>query len=138
MITYPVWTFWDFVNETGANPVKNWYKALSPAAQAQVDALLKNVCRVEKPINWIGFKGFLKGKYRREKIWELAFFADKRQYRILGKFGESKKQAILLCGCYHKQQVYSPADALDTAYKRSTALSEGKGRLYERKIREDI
>ena len=73
MITYPVWTFLDFVNETGANPVKNWYKALSPAAQAQVDALLKNVCRVENPINWIGFKGFLRENTgeRRSGNWPL-------------------------------------------------------------------
>ena len=78
-------------------------------------------------------------KYKSEKIWELAFVADRRQHRILGKFDLTKRrQAILLCGCYHKQNVYEPAKALDTAYKRSKALSEGKGSLYERKIKEDI
>ena len=117
----------------------SWYEDLSPSAQVQFDTLLKDACKVEDPRNWVCFKRFLQGKkYKSEKIWELAFVADRRQHRILGKFGTKRRQAILLCGCYHKQQVYVPAKAIDTAYKRSKALSEGKGSLYERKIREDI
>ena len=139
MIRFQVWTFLDYVNETGTNPVNSWYEDLSPSAQVQFDTLLKDACKVEDPRNWVCFKRFLQGKkYKSEKIWELAFVADRRQHRILGKFGTKRRQAILLCGCYHKQNVYEPAKALDTAYKRSKALSEGKGSLYERKIKEDI
>jgi hypothetical protein len=28
-------------------------------------------------------------------------------------FGEIRKQAIILLGCYHKAKVYTPADALE-------------------------
>jgi len=103
-----------------------------------VDALLKDNYKTEIPKNWIGTRGFLKGKYREEKIWELGFKAEKRQYRILGVFGKKRKQAILLTGCYHKQRVYTPTDALDLAYERSKALARKEGRLHERKIKKDI
>jgi len=103
-----------------------------------VDALLKNNHKIEIPKHWIGTRGFLRGKYREERIWELGFQADQRQYRILSVFGEERKQAILLVGCYHKQQVYTPTDALNLALKRSKALSKGEAGRYERKIKKDI
>jgi len=80
----------------------------------------------------------LSGESRRERIWELRFYADGRQYRILGKFGSIRKQAILLCGCYHKGRVYTPANAIETACKRSRALGSGEAKLCARKIRDNI
>ena len=133
-----VWTFYDFVYPNGTNPVEDWYQGLSEGTQQMVDTLLKDSHKTELSINWIGFKRFLKGKYKKKRIWELAFRADKRQYRILGVFGKESKQAILLVGCYHKQQVYTPTDALDLAFKRSKALSKGEAKLHERKITKDI
>jgi hypothetical protein len=133
-----VWSFWDFVLGNN-NLIEDWYNnELSEEGQYLFDSLLKGIYKTDQPINWVGLRRFLKGKLQEERIWELEFRADKRQYRVLGKFGAARKQAILLIGCYHKGSVYTPADALDQALKRSRMLDQGKATTSERTIKEDI
>ena len=131
------WTFWDYVRG-GNNPIEEWYQNLSDEALNLFDGILKNASKTEHPINWIGFKRFLKGKYKQGRLWELFFRADKRQHRVIGFFRDQRKQAGLLMGCYHKQNVYTPPDALDTAFKRAKDIREGRATLHERKIKNDI
>lgn len=66
------------------------------------------------------------------------FIADRRQYRVLGVFGQGQKRAVLILGCYHKGINYTPRDALETARKRAKALRAGKAELRERTIKLDI
>lgn len=117
--------------------IEDWYAELSDEAQFTFDNMLKNHRKIESIANWTGFK-FLKGKLQEEKVWQLDFIADKRQYRILGVFGQGPKKAALIMGCYHKGDVYTPREALETARKRAKALREGKAGLHERKIKTDI
>ena len=130
------WEFEDFVFLDDSNPIENWYQCeISDEARLKFDGLLKDASKTDNPVHWIGFRRYMKGKLRRERIWELGFRADQRQYRILGKFSSERKHAILLIGCYHKNQVYNPTDALETAYKRSRALANGNAKLNGRKIK---
>lgn len=143
--TSPVWTFWDF-----EQAIEDWYQQdLSEEAQEAFNALLKNNRKVERTEQWPGFRRFLNRV--EEKIWELEFVADKRQYRLLCIFasnvapncwpsamGSLRKQAVLLVGCYHKQRVYTPTNAIETAVKRAKALREGRAELRERKTQEDF
>jgi phage-related protein len=133
------WTFVDCVCG-GTNPIQDWYENdLSEEAQDLFDALLKNISKTEQHTNWTGFRRFLKGEQvQKQRIWELEFRADKRQYRVLCKFGTKRKEIILLMGCYHKQSVYTPADAIDQATKRAKKLSEGEAYTCERAIEENI
>jgi hypothetical protein len=133
-----VWTFWDFVYVNNSNPISDWYENdLSDEARFTFDSLLKNICQIENHLEWGCFRGLMRGKLREQRIWEIGFPSDRRQYRLLGKFGLMRKSVILLAGCYHKQKIYTPADALDSAYNRSRALSEGRATCHERKIRFD-
>lgn len=133
-----VWSFCDFRYASGTNPIEDWYNGdLLDEGRFVFDALLKSIHRIKNHLEWGCFRGFLKGELREQRIWELGFPADGRQYRLLCIFGEKRKQVILLVGCYHKQKVYTPADALTSAYTRSKALSEGKAGYSERKIRTD-
>jgi hypothetical protein len=127
------WTFWDYFVETN-NPIEAWHQSLSYDARYLFDNILKDISKTEIPIQWGGWRGFLQGQLKSERIWELGFRADKRQYRIFGKFGNQNKQVVLLMGCYHKGRNYTPTAALDTAYKRAVELREGKASLHERKI----
>ena len=131
------WRFFGF--KSGNNrPVDDWYKGLSEEAKFAVRDGLKDARKIEDPRNWLCFKRYLKGKLRKYKIWELWFSCgDNRQYRLLGIFGSERKQAIFLVGCYHKERVYTPADALETAFNRARDLSEGRAEIYERKIPTD-
>jgi hypothetical protein len=131
------WSFHDYV-QGFKNPVEEWYsKSLSDAGRFQLDSLLKNVATTEQHIQWVGFK-YLKGEPRTERIWQLDFLADGRQYRALGVFGSIRRQAVLLVGCYHKGKTYTPPDALDTAVKRAKNLREGRATTRERKIKIDV
>ena len=132
----PFWSFFDYV-ANGHNLIEEWYlNDLSEEAQFTFDALLKNQRKVESVLNWAGFK-YLKGKPKEERIWQLDFIADRRQYRLLGVFGVGRKNAVLILGCYHKGDNYTPRDALEMARKRAKAIREGKAELHERKIKSD-
>lgn len=133
-----VWSFWDFQFAEGANPIADWYNGeLSEEAQFTFDALLKNIYRVKNHSEWGCFRGFLQGKLQKEKIWEFGFKSDGRHYRLLCIFGAKRKQVIILVGCYHKNKAYTPRNALNSAYTRSRAISEGKAGCCERKIKID-
>ena len=130
------WSFHDYI-EGEWNPVEDWYKGLSDAAKAQLDSLLKLLSKTQNHLQWIGFK-YLKGEPKKERVWQLDFIADRRQYRVLGVFGTTRRQAILLLGCYHKGPVYTPPEALETATKRAKKLRESKAETRDRKIDPDI
>jgi phage-related protein len=131
------WRFFDYA-EGGNNLIEDWYRPLSEEARNAFNALLKNTCKIELPLHWTGFK-YLKGTPKEERIWQLDFIADKRQYRVLGIFGQVRKQAIVILGCYHKGDVYTPQNALETARRRARALREGRAdEPRERKIRTDF
>lgn len=132
-----VWRFWDFAYTNNSNPIEDWYQNdLSDESKFDFDNLLKNICQIKNHLEWGSFRGIMKGELREQRIWELGFVSDSRQYRLLGKFSPGRN-VVLLVGCYHKQKVYTPADALRSACIRSKALSEGRATYHERKIRID-
>jgi transcriptional regulator with XRE-family HTH domain len=123
-----VWTFWDYVSPGGNNMIEEWrVRDLSDEGKLMFSKLLKNIRNTENHLNWIGLKRFI--KRNRDRVWELEFFADGRQYRVLGDFA-GEKRAVLLIGCYHKQKVYTPSDALDQAFKRSQLIEKLKNWKY--------
>ena len=131
------WSLRDYV-EGADSPIEDWYlNDLSIAGKLAFDALLKNTVKTENHLEWSGFK-YPHGELRRERIWQVVFGADGRQYRVLGVFGSLRKQAVLLVGCYHKGKVYTPPNAFDTAIKRAKTLREGKAGTRERKIKFNI
>lgn len=126
------WSFADYV-EQGQNAIEKWYsKELSDDAQFMFDNLLKNTAKIESQLQWGGFK-YLQGEPKKHGIWQLDFFADGRQYRILGVF-ERGHRAVLLLGCYHKGKVYTPQNALETACRRAKKLKDKKASTVERQI----
>lgn len=130
------WTFYDYV-EGGQNPIENWYRNdLLDNGRFGFDAALKNAAKTKSELQWGGFK-YLQGDQKKEKVWQLDFFADGRQYRMLGVFRPGR-QAVLLIGCYHKGKIYTPQNALDGAIKRAKSLREGQATTRERKIKLDL
>ena len=128
----PLWSFFDYV-EGARNPIQDWFDGLSEEAQNTFNTLLKDTQKTSNHLQWGGFK-YLKGEPKSEHIWQLDFIADKRQHRLLGVFGGVQKQAVLILGCYHKGDNYTPQDALTTATKRAKNLRLGRAGIRERKI----
>jgi phage-related protein len=133
------WRFFDFNYPNNSNPIEDWYQRdLSEDAQYAFWATLKDIQKIENHRNWLCFKRMLSGRCREYRIWELWFACgDKRQYRLLGTFGPNRRQVTFVMGCYHKSSVYTPANALETAYDRAKALSESRAKTCERKIPTD-
>jgi len=131
-----LWRFYGFKSPNGSRPVDEWYKNdLPDEAKFAFRAALKDAQKISDFSQWLCFKRFLKGKLRRYHIWELWFSCgDGREYRVLGIFGSERKQVIFLIGCYHKGRVYTPPDALYSAFNRARALAAGNATTYERKI----
>lgn len=128
-----VWSFEDYA-ESGRSQIKSWYDhELSEEARLKFDTLLKNSAKIENHLHWGGFKQ-MKGKLAEVRVWQLDFKADRRQYRLHGVFRGSKK-AVLLSGCFHKGDVYTPSNALNTAYERAKAVREGRAETIERQIK---
>lgn len=132
-----LWRFWDY-GTADSNLFEAWYLSVSPSARDLIDGILKNCRNVADHQQWLAFKRFLTGKYKPQKIWELRFKADRREYRILGIFSTKRKEAILLMGCYHKDGTYTPPSAFDMADERAKAVKLGRWTPRERTIRTDI
>lgn len=135
IVCFKGWIFWDYVSPAGNNMIEEWIaKDLLDDGRLMFNKLIKNIRNTENHLNWIGFRRFIKkGK---ERVWELEFFADGRQNRVLGDFA-GEKQAVLLIGCCHKGRVYTPADAIDQAFKRKGLLRNGTAEHSERNISTD-
>ncbi len=126
MIPFPssgLWTFYDWVNVGGSNPIEKWLSGESDEVRMVFNSTLKEARKQKNPREWLSFKRFLKGKkYEEQRLWELQFRADRREFRLIGRF-DGTMRAVVFCGCYHKGSVYTPKDALDTAWRRAKALA---------------
>ena len=85
----------------------------------------------QEPPDWPCFRHKMKGKAGAEGVQELGFKAQSRQYRLLVKF-DGELQTVILCGCFHKGDKWTPTDALETTVKRAKALAQGKASRRER------
>ena len=130
------WQFFDYI-EGNRNPIEEWYQDLPEEGRDTFDALLKANQKIEQPSNW-GGSTIMQGDCKKEGIWEWRFYAGGRQQRVLGIFGDQRKHAIFLIGCYHKNKVYTPPDALDTAIKRAKAIRNRRAAVRERQIKQNL
>jgi hypothetical protein len=101
-----------YVSPAGNNKISDWYDDLSATEKAATDEFLKNVRRTA---NWKmpDYRGSLKGH---KGIGELRWPAEKKEHRLIGYLTGGKFVALI--GCIHKQKIYTPANALETADKR--------------------
>lgn len=135
MINFLQWEFSDFIYANGVNPIEEWRSELSENARFTFDKILKDCRKTELHTDWVAFKRFLKGKCKKHHIWELEFRSDKQQHRVLCIFDpDARKRVVLLVGCYHKQSVYTPKNALTEACNRAAMFKQGEGDRRERKV----
>jgi hypothetical protein len=71
-------------------------------------------------------------------LGEIRWKCDKKQHRVIGCSWKNPSGYLLLIGCTHKQEIYDPPDAIQTAGRRRRGLQfENKGSAREHKIPED-
>jgi hypothetical protein len=129
------WRFFDFGYTKGQSAIHDWYLGLSEHAQYLFDGLWRINRDVQMPNQWTGWRRYMKGQLKKEKVWELGFKSENVPHRILGIFGPDRKTAILLIGYTHKGNTYDPPAALETCVKRKRLLEGTKAYAIERQIR---
>jgi mRNA-degrading endonuclease RelE of RelBE toxin-antitoxin system len=127
--TVQYWRFFDLVK--GRNVIEDWRAGIGSTGRLAMDALLKNTTKIENQLEW-GARD-LKGAPKKEKVFELKFKADKKEYRLAFIF-QPEHSVILLMGFYHKQKVYYPPDAIKTARNRAEDYRANRANAIERKI----
>jgi hypothetical protein len=125
-----VWKFMDYISPQGRNVIADWYTGLLAQEQSDFQALMRILAKTRQ---WHrGAFKLLGGQYR--GLGELRFDSERKAHRVIGCFGPALGQFTMLIGCFHKQRVYTPANALDTALRRKRFLERGEGSVHERKI----
>ncbi len=116
-----------YLSPAGGDKIAEWYGGLSPQEKADTDEF---VADMRKTADWVmpSYKPSLRGY---PKLGELRWDSCRKKHRLLGFLKDGKFFAVM--GCYHKQQIYTPADALEQAEKRrKQILAEEVGTvLYE-------
>jgi hypothetical protein len=131
----PLWSFFDFGYSAESNPIEGWYqRQLSDRGRLTLDALLKDNQKIANPHDWQMSKKHMQGILKGHQVWQWTIRAE-IAYRLLGIFGTGVKRAIFLIGYYHKGDIYTPTDALQTALKRKKLYEKGACVLYERPVK---
>jgi hypothetical protein len=127
------WTFYDWLDSDGSNPIESWVQSQSEEVQMFFHSTLKDASKRLDHREWPSYRHKMEGRAGNEGIHEMGFKVQGRQYRLLFKF-DGEKQAVILCGCYHKVNIWTPRNAPNTAADRAKALRLGKAKRHEREI----
>jgi hypothetical protein len=131
------WRFYDWVDATGSNPISDWLAGESDAVRFMFDSVLKDAMKRRNHLEWPCFRHKMNKELGVEGVCELGFKADGRQYRLLVKF-DGVLRMVILCGCYHKENRWTPEGALKSALVRARTLTRKEAKLHERKIQDDF
>lgn len=109
-----------YVSPVGKNKIADWYNDLTVQEQTDADEFLKDMRRISdwKMPHYRPRLTNLKG------IGELRWKSGRKEQRLLGFFMDGAWIAVI--GCTHKQQIYQPANALETARKHREEIKSGK------------
>ena len=99
------------------NKIADWYNDLSAQERADADEFIKNMRKTrdwKMPLH----------KPLRGGLGELRWKSSNKQHRLIGFFMGYAWYAVM--GCTHKQQVYDPPNALETAKTRKGQIERGE------------
>jgi len=111
----PLWTFLDYVETSGRNPIRKWLDGLPEGDRAKVDYRLLQMAAMSPPWpeKWIS-------KYRTTDLFEFRITGHGVQYRPLGTYW-GKSRYVLLAGAIEKGGKIPRSD-VETAKRRLNDL----------------
>jgi hypothetical protein len=115
------WRFKTYVSENGRNDVQKEVDSAHAKVIEQFKARLRYLANTPK-LDW--HEPHAKKLQSVEGIYEIRFKASGRQHRPLGFFGPGDGDFTILVWAEKKQNVYKPADAINTAAKRRSYVVE--------------
>ena len=129
-----IWRFFDFVNSAGTNPVRKWFiKELSVQEKSDLVTLLMALQKQTKtPWDQSDYKSM---SNLGERVGEIRLPGSQRiPIRLIGVRDETQLRFTFLIGCRHKDDIWIPAEARDTAKQRKKDLDNNRGTTSDTKI----
>jgi len=98
------------------NKIADWYNDLSAQEKADADQFIQ---KMRKTVDWKMplYRPRISGG---SGLGELRWWSNNKQHRLIGFFMGYAWYAVM--GCIHKQRVYSPPNALETARVRKQQI----------------
>lgn len=124
------WQFMDYISPQGGNMIADWHARLLKQEQSDFITLVRILARTQQ---WKG-PAFRRLGGEHQGMGEIRFTSERKAHLVIGFVWPSPQQFTMLIGCFHKQRVYTPANALDTALQRKRFLERGEGSTRERGI----
>lgn len=111
-----------YVSLANNNKIRDWYEDLFPQERADADQFIQNMMKTR---DWSmpNYRPKLNGL---KGVGELRWQSCGKAHRLIGFFMKGHWYALV--GCTHKQKVYNPADALDTAKRYKGQIERGEAR----------
>lgn len=126
-----VWRFSTYVLPSGRNDVQDTIDRYDDYSRAAFERAVAHLS-VSARNQWQEPQAKkLKGK---DGLYEIRYKADRCATRALGFFDESATTFIITLICTHKNNVYKPASAFETAQKRSKQIVDGVAHAVPLKI----
>jgi phage-related protein len=113
----PLWTFLDYVEKSGRNPIQGWLRTLPEDDRAKIDYRLTQMAAMRPPWpeKWIS-------KYQTTKLFEFRITGNRVQYRPLGVYW-GRLRYVLLAGAIEKGDKIPKSD-IETAVRRLSVLQK--------------
>ncbi len=110
-----LWTFFDYVEKSGRNPILEWLDDLPVRDQARIDFRLAQMAAMRPPWpeKWIS-------KYRTTELFEFRITGNSVQYRPLGIYW-GRLRYVLLAGAIEKNDRIPRSD-VEAAERRLSDL----------------
>jgi hypothetical protein len=117
-----VWQFMDYISVQGRNAITDWYDRLLSQEQTDFDTMIRILAKTRQwrmpEFRWIKGRPYA-------GLGEIRFTSERKQHRVVGFYGPRQQQFTMLIGCTHKQNIYNPPNALDTAARRKREIETG-------------
>jgi hypothetical protein len=125
------WKFNVFVSPTGSTALQKTIDAQDTTVIQQLKVRIRYLANTPKS-DWKKPQAQkLKGV---KDIYEIRFSANGVQYRPFGFFGPGPKEFTILVWATHKQDIYDPNDAINSAGSRRKSIEDGHAHCVPLKI----
>lgn len=116
------WNFSVYVSPTGRNDVQKTINDYDDYGSEAFQRAVKHLAATPK-YQWQEPQA--KKLKNEDPIYEIRYKADDRATRALGYFAEDGCTFVIVLICYHKDRVYTPPDAIQSAHKRLKQIQNG-------------
>jgi hypothetical protein len=128
------WTFVEYVSGRGLGTVTAWLAEGSVTRRAEFHTRLRFLAPIRNRLDWedSSFRKMRRAAGR-AGLYEIRWKADSTQWRVLGFFRDGQREFVMVMGCSHKQQIYTPRDAIEKAIDRKGEIEKNhrQTRIYD-------